>query len=100
MPIEISRHEFYEGWLQGVARHINDPVQRLRFVRVAAPSKPATPPRPSRVRAMMFPSVVVVLLSLLLVSATAYLSYHESHTKAPRPPLAHAHGSVSAQTRP
>jgi hypothetical protein len=77
-----SREIFFEAWVDGVARHIHDPVQRLRFVRVAGPCGPHTPPIPKRVRALLFPDAIAVLLFLLLVSATAYLGFHENS----RPP--------------
>jgi hypothetical protein len=75
MRTGLTRHEFFENWVEGVARHIPDPVQRLRFVRVASPSRPLAPPIPKRVRAVLFPKAIAVLLFLLLVSATAYLRF-------------------------
>lgn len=81
------RHVFFETWVEGVAQHIHDPVQRLRFVRIAVPCQPPAPPVPRRVRAMMFPSAIAVVLFLLLASATAYLAFHEN---AGRPGTTHA----------
>jgi hypothetical protein len=84
MRTGLTRHEFLENWVEGVARHINDPVQRLRFVRVASPSRVLAPPIPKPMRAVLFPKAIALLLFLLLASATAYLAYHENYGRRPR----------------
>jgi len=70
-----SRQAFFDTWVDGVARNLHDPVERLRFVRVAVPCKPLAPRMPKSARAI--PSAVAVLLFLLLAAATAYLAFHE-----------------------
>jgi hypothetical protein len=43
-----GRGEFFVPWMEGVARHIQDPVARLRFLRVAAPCVQPGSAKPGR----------------------------------------------------
>jgi len=79
MNMVSSRHVYFGSWVEGVARHINDPVQRLRFVRVAAPcGDPAPPPTlMKRMRAMLFPAAITALILFFL--GVAALCFHFAH---------------------
>ena len=73
-------------WVEGVARQIGDPVQRLRFLRVAAPCVPAPSPA-HRLRALMFPSAIAAIVFLILAVAAASLSFVKARAVAlPQPP--------------
>jgi hypothetical protein len=55
-----ERGKFFIPWMEGVARHIEDPVARLRFLRIAAPFVGSGSAGPGRRR---------IPLLLLLLSA-------------------------------
>ena len=55
-----ERGKFFIPWMEGVARHIEDPVARLRFLRIAAPFVGSSPAASGRRR---------IPLLLLLLSA-------------------------------
>lgn len=76
MSRDLSRQAFFETWVDGVARHIPDPVQRLRFVRVAGPCKTAAPPVIARRRVIVFPAVRVVVF-LMLASVAAWVALYK-----------------------
>lgn len=67
-------------WVEGVARQIGDPVQRLRFLRVAVPCVPAESPAQRRLRALMLPSAIAAIFFLILAIAAASLSFVKIRT--------------------
>jgi hypothetical protein len=62
MSNRAGRGEFFFPWMEGVARHIQDPVARLRFLRVAAPCVQSGSARPAQ------RPILILLLSLAAIA--------------------------------
>jgi hypothetical protein len=73
-------------WVEGVARQIGDPVQRLRFLRVAAPCVPRISPSQRRLRAMILPSAIAALLFFLIAATALSLSLIKGSAQPTHPP--------------
>lgn len=71
-----GRGEFFVPWMEGVARHIQDPVARLRFLRVAAPCVG------SRSAKSGHRTILLLLLSLAAL-AVLIIAFAAGHGKAP-----------------
>ena len=61
-------------WVEGVARQIGDPVQRLRFLRVAAPCVPPRTRAGRRLRVLMYSSAAATALFLIVALIAISLS--------------------------
>jgi hypothetical protein len=82
-----SGQTFFLSWMEGVARHINDPVARLRFLRAAAPSASARGARRSYLSRKEVRVVIALLLAVVVCFAIAtgyaWLSKPADGQKAP-----------------
>jgi len=90
MSSTVWRPESFRTWVEAVARHIGDPVARLRFLRVAAPAVPAVPtPSRSRRRRILLaflalPVAIMALLFLVFAAARARFVKLPAPSKAER----------------
>src|SRR5579863_10626825 len=67
--------ESFLPWVEGVAGHIDDPVVRLRFLRVATPcARPGSPARRRR-RAFRLLSELALVLFLILAFAMGWMQF-------------------------
>lgn len=70
MSIRPPGKESLLPWVEGVARHIGDPVARLRFLRAAAPhARPGTPATRRRTFMLLLELTLVVFLILAFTMA-------------------------------
>ncbi len=77
-------------WVERVAVHIGDPVERLRFLRAAAPCvEPGAPPLPPA-RAFM-PLVDLAVVVILILAFTMVAVRSMKAPKAPQPGIAAHH---------
>jgi len=83
-------------WVEGVARQIGDPVDRLRFLRVAGPCVPPRSSAARRLRAVMFSSAIAAVFFLILAAAAVALSFVGGHAAPPTQP---ARTSISPALR-
>ena len=78
MRIRTWHQESFRPWVESVARHIADPVARLRFLRVAAPVVPV-PARGRRDWTILLPFLALagILTLLFLMYAAAHPRFVE-----------------------
>ncbi len=91
-------------WVERVALHIGDPVERLRFLRAAAPSvdpEPGAPALPHVPHARAFmPLVDLAVVVILILAFTVVAVRFVRAPKAPQPGISlHHRATPSAPTK-